>query len=133
MGYLLYSVHRDDSSDVPVYEEPPSMYTAETIIKVLLNPSSRICRKCPIGVCKSATYAIDVTTLSHPDDVKKDDFGRWNHKGSHPIPFTCGSDMMGLLVSNAVQMELKVKMCTGYDDCTVHTLPILTSRDCLPF
>ena len=33
-----------------------------------------------------ATYAIDVTSLAHRDDVKKDDFGRWNHKGSYPIP-----------------------------------------------
>ena len=30
---------------------------------------------------------MDLTKLSHPDDVKKDMFGRWNHSGSHPIPF----------------------------------------------
>lgn len=76
-----------DDSDSPVYEDPPAMYTAEGIVKVLLNPTKRICKKCPHGVHKGATYVIDVTALSHLDDVKKDDFGRWNHKGSHPIPF----------------------------------------------
>lgn len=79
--------YRDEDPDAPIYEAPPDMYTAETIMNVLLNPPLRVCKKCPRGVRKSATYVVDVTALSHPDDVKKDDFGRWNHKGSHPIPF----------------------------------------------
>ena len=35
--------------------------------------------------------------------------------------FMCSSKMMGLLVWNAVKMELKEKMCTGYNNYTVHT------------
>ena len=30
---------------------------------------------------------IDVTKLKHQDDVRKDFFGKWNHSGSHPLPF----------------------------------------------
>ena len=25
--------------------------------------------------------------LGHPDDIKKDSFGKWNHSGSHTVPF----------------------------------------------
>lgn len=74
----------------PVYETPPSMYSAEGIMKILLNPNipaERVCQKCPSFVTRSSTFVIDVTSLAHCDDVKKDDFGRWEHKGSHPIPF----------------------------------------------
>ncbi len=30
---------------------------------------------------------MNVTKLKHPDDVRKDFFGKWNHSGSHPVPF----------------------------------------------
>ena len=35
----------------------------------------------------SSTFIVDISKLSHPDDVKKDFFGKWNHSGSHPVPF----------------------------------------------
>ena len=38
----------------------------------------------PVQVTTSATYVVDVTKLSHLDDVKKDIFGVWYHSGSHP-------------------------------------------------
>ena len=57
-------------------------------MKILLNPtSSRVSRVCPHRVTKSSTYVVDVTSLAHPEDVKKDDFGKWDYKGSHPVAF----------------------------------------------
>lgn len=35
---------------------------------------------------RSSNFVVDVTSLSHVDNIKKDDFGRWDHKGSHPVP-----------------------------------------------
>ena len=71
-----------------VYETPAAIYSAETIMKILLNPtSSRVSRVCPHRVTKSSTYVVDVTSLAHPEDVKKDDFGKWDYKGSHPVAF----------------------------------------------
>ena len=71
-----------------VYETPAAIYSAETIMKILLNPtSSRVSRVCPHCVTKSSTYVVDVTSLAHPEDVKKDDFGKWDYKGSHPVAF----------------------------------------------
>ena len=46
-----------------------------------------MCTKRPTNVYKSATYIIDVSQLSHPDDVKQDNFGSWKHSGSHPLVF----------------------------------------------
>ena len=78
----------DDCPSAPVYETPSAVYSAETIMSILLNPKkTRVCQVCPHHINRSATYVIDVTALAHPEDVKKDDFGRWEHKGSHPVPF----------------------------------------------
>lgn len=72
--------------DSHIYEYLPSAYA---IMMILLNPdidSTRICKKVPTSVTTDATYIIDVTSLAHLDDVKKDNFSRWNYKGSHSIP-----------------------------------------------
>ena len=72
------------------YEKPPLKYTAEAILKILLDPKldySRVCSVWPVLVENSATFVIDVTKLKHPDDVRKDFFGKWTHSGSHPITF----------------------------------------------
>lgn len=65
------------------------MYSFEGIMKILnpIIPAERVYQKCPSFVTCSSTFVIDVTSLVHCDDVKKDDFRRWEHKGSHPIPF----------------------------------------------
>ena len=31
----------------------------------------------------SSTFMVDLDSLKHPDDVKKDEFGRWLYSGSH--------------------------------------------------
>ena len=62
------------------------MYTGERILEILLNSSqesSRICRQRPTNVESSSTFVVDLDFLKHPDDVKKDGFGRWLYSGSH--------------------------------------------------
>ena len=81
------------------FEIPPPKYTAEYILKLLLNPDidrSRICCTWPVSniVC-SATFVVDLTSLKHPDDVRKDFFGKWIHSGSHPIVFRATFDEDG--------------------------------------
>ena len=46
-----------------------------------------MCTKRPTNVRKSATYVINVSKLSHPEDVKHDNFGTWKHSGSHHLVF----------------------------------------------
>ena len=38
---------------------------------------------------------IDITKLKHPDDVKKDSFGKWKHLGSHKTPYRVTFDEDG--------------------------------------
>ena len=62
------------------------MYTGKQILEILLNSkreSSRICHKRPTIIENSSTFVIDLDSLKHPDDVKKDEFGRWVYNGSH--------------------------------------------------
>ena len=73
------------------FEAPPPKYSAESILKLLLSPDvdrSRVCRVWPVSNIEgSATFVVDITSLKHPDDVRKDFFGKWIHSGSHPITF----------------------------------------------
>ena len=86
----MCSVHSSDLHPL-AYEKPPPKYAAEKILKILLNPnidSSKICSTWPMtGIESSATFVINVTKLKHKDDVRKDFFGKWNHSGTHPLPF----------------------------------------------
>lgn len=75
-----------------MYEDPEPKYSAMTIMKILLNPSidkTRVAQKRPVEVKCSSTFVIDVTRLSHPDDIKKVVYGKWLHKGSHTDVFRC--------------------------------------------
>ena len=78
----------EEDSQQPVYEIPPSRYSAERILQILLLPDeTRICKVKPTSVTHSATYLVDVRQLQNIDDIKKDEFGIWNYTGSHPQPF----------------------------------------------
>ena len=82
----------NESSIHPLaYEVPPPKYTAEYILKLLLNPSIDcnwiFCTWPVSNIVGSATFVVDLTLLEHPDDVQKDFFGKWLHSGSHPFVF----------------------------------------------
>ena len=94
-----------------MYETPPSQYAAEEMLKIILNPnlsSSKICSVRPISIKKSATYIIDITKLRHPDDAKKDNFGRWNCVGSHTTLFKVWSN------NGDIEVEKCTPEATGY-------------------
>ena len=89
----------EEVSSQPVYGIPPSKYSAERVIKILLQAeNSKICRKKPTSVCRSATYVVDVRSLRCQDDIKKDEFGIWNYSGSHPQPFKVHENYDDLIV-----------------------------------
>ena len=88
---LLYCSICRNSLGVPIFEKPPSKYSAMRIMKILLSQSldeQRIAYKRPIEVQSSSTFVVDLTKLAHPDDIK-DSHGRWLHKGSHNDVFRC--------------------------------------------
>ena len=46
----------------------------------------------PVNIQQSCTFIIDVTKLDHEKDVLKDEFGKWNYSGSHPVAYHINSD-----------------------------------------
>ena len=72
-------------SGAPVYEIPYDSYTAERILEILLSPieEEKICNQQPMGINTLATFVVDLNSLKHPDDIKKDEFGKWQYTGSH--------------------------------------------------
>ena len=65
---------------------PKNVYTGEDILKILFDPKidkSKICLECPRQIVHSSTFVVDLDELKHPDDIKKDEFGKWNYSGSH--------------------------------------------------
>lgn len=85
------SPHVENELHPLAFESPPPKYSAESILKLLLDPNIDRCRVCcswPVsGVTSNATFVVDITSLKHPDDVRKDFFGKWIHSGSHPFTF----------------------------------------------
>ena len=74
----------------PIFETPPEKYSAERVLRILLDRDispSRICQERPVNITESATFVVDITKLRHEKDVLKDGFGKWNYSGSHPVPF----------------------------------------------
>ena len=64
---------------LPIFEQPPPKYSAHRIMEILLNPNmnkSLVTHGRPLQVEKSSTFVVDLTSLKHPDDVKKDMYGR---------------------------------------------------------
>ena len=89
--FIVY-YFRDMCDGQPVYEIPPEKYSAERIIHILLDPNidkSRVCTQRPLNINSSCTFVVDLDQLLEADDVKKDNFGVWNHSGSHDLKFEC--------------------------------------------
>ena len=90
--FVSYVTYYRANDEYPVYETPPDKYPAERVIKILLDPNinkSKICHQQPTKITKSSTYVVDLNCLKDPEDVKKDNFGVWNHSGSHLQSFDC--------------------------------------------
>lgn len=45
----------------------------------------RVCCERPMQIAESSTFVVDLNLLKHPDDVKKDEFGKWCYSGSHVV------------------------------------------------
>ena len=81
-----------NSTGVPIFEKPPPKYSAQQIMHILLDPSideRRIATRRPLDAPSSSTFVVDISKLSHPDDIKKDMYGKWLHSGSHSDVFLC--------------------------------------------
>ena len=61
-------------------------YTGEEILRILFD-QDKICRECPRQITKSCTFVIDLNKLKHPDNIKKDEFGKWRHNGFHVVSY----------------------------------------------
>lgn len=85
---------------VPIYERPPPKYSANYIMKLLLDPNidrSIIATGRPIGSACNATFVVDLSKLQHSDDVNM--FGKWEHSGLHPEVFKCSfNDLDAVMV-----------------------------------
>ena len=78
-------------SGAPIYEVPKGMYTGEQLLDILFDPkidTRKICHERPMQVTCSSTFVVDLDSLKHPDDVRKDEFGKWNYSGSHLVTYS---------------------------------------------
>jgi len=86
-------------SGAPIYEIPRDSYTAEQILEILLSPvaEEKICRQQPMGITTSAKF-VNLNSLKYPDDIKKDEFGKWKYTGSHNSVYVSWEDDNNLQV-----------------------------------
>ena len=97
--------------DCPVYDVPSGQYSVESILSMLLEPDeSKVCSQRPTNITGSSTFILDLDKLAHPDDAKKDNFGKWSHSGSHTVAFRSWFADEG-----EVRIERVDKDCTASD------------------
>ena len=88
---ILLSLCRNRAG-VLVFEIPPEKYSAYAIMHLLLDPNineNKITTRRPLECSFSALFVVDVSKLAHPDDIKKDMYGKWLHSGLHTDVFRC--------------------------------------------
>ena len=99
--YLMVFFTFRNCTGVPIFEKPPEKYSAYRIMQILLSPNidpKRIAKKRPLQAPFSSTFLVDLGQLSHPDDVKKDMYGKWLYSGSHSDVFLCSFSSSGQVV-----------------------------------
>ena len=72
---------------------------------ILLDPKideRKIAFKRSLTVPFSSSFVVDLTKLAHPDDIKKDMYGKWLHSGSHENVFRCTYCDDGVDIEKAV-------------------------------
>ena len=97
----------------PVYEVPQGSYTGERILEILLDPDidqSNVCRSRPVGVTRSSTFVVDLESLEHPEDIKKDEFGKWKYSGSHKKLYAAWQTPQGKLQFERVSHSSSISM-----------------------
>jgi hypothetical protein len=115
-----------NSLGVPIYEKPPSKYSARRIMKILLSQSideQRIAYKRPIEVQSSSIFMVDLTKLAHPDDIK-DSYGKWLQKGSHNV-YRCSYGKKG-----EVSIEKAAPGATGHNVYNLRRLHCVHPSHC---
>ena len=121
-----------DDEDQPVYEVPPPKYSADYILKIWLDPDidkRKICTSKPTNVTRSATYVVNIQSLKHADDIKKDQFGIWNIQDRTLKLIKLAVVMKGIYLWRYVGMEQQDRMWSIFDVFIVLILPIMILRD----
>ena len=88
------------SSGSTIYEIPKGTYACERLFDILFDPDidpNRICHERPMHVTRSSTFVVDLDSLKHPDDVRKDEFGKWTYSGSHLVSYSAWKSSSGKL------------------------------------
>lgn len=101
-----HTFYNSNSIGVPIFEKPPKKYSAYRIMEILLDPridEEKIACKRPLSAPFSSTFVVDVSKLAHPDDIKKDMYGKWLHSGSHTDVFLCSYQNDEVNIEKAAQ------------------------------
>ena len=118
----------------PIYEYPVGSYSGEHILNILLNTQiekERVCTKRPSGITQSSTFVVDLNCLQHPDDIKKDELGKWNYSGSHVTCYEAWKmpekekllfERVSHTSSSVNSFELRRVRCTHPSDSTCQRL-----------
>ena len=64
-------------------------YSLDTLAKLLITdtvPSSNVCSKQQVQVCRNVSFIVDLNMLDDPVDIRADENGVWKRKGS-PVAY----------------------------------------------
>ena len=94
---------------------------------ILLDPkldARKIAFKRPLTVPFSSSFVVDVSKLAHPDDIKKDMYGKWLHSGSHTDVFRCtySEDKDSVRYRSKVMSDSLATLCSRLENSILYTL-----------
>ena len=89
------SNYYNDNKMLPVYKRTTSNehFSIETLARLLLDNETavssgklRVCSTQPVQVCHNVTFLVDLHALDDPMDIRADENGVWDRKGS-PVAY----------------------------------------------
>lgn len=100
--------------------------------------TSKVCTSRPTKVSCSSTCVIDLSKLTHPNNIKNDN-EVWSHSGSHPQIFRVHIETDGYMLETDgyMQVEKCAAGATGNDVVYIHRLQcasiyqVIQEYDCL--
>ena len=98
-----------DDVRTPVFAWNKNTHTSVQLVHKLLRTyeSEQTCISQPINVSQNVSFFVDTRSLEHKDDLKCDDMGAWQHKGSPKCCFKVSKSSRG--ITNIVKIQTKSK------------------------
>ena len=102
-------LYYENDPELPIFSTVSTGYPASELANILMAKNidiQRVCRIQPLGVTKTATFVVDLDDVLF-GDLKADDLGTWNAKGTKSTHFTMSPNGVVRIASGRPSRSMK--------------------------